>query len=785
MLVTKQIRALKHNVRSVGICVLMVGIGVAVLTGLIQAGVFISCSFNKLLEETNYCDITVKADALTDEDIKRCSNLFGVDLLEAELSFQSSIKTNNGIAPLVLRASKNTTLNKPAIVDGLPISNVNDIVLNIGFAKFHGFNLGDKITIDIEKKKYTFTIVGLFTSPDLLYYSRPTELSGRIGYAEINILSLGVSDIKKNTLRVTVQDESVSVAEMSDAIANVLNANEGIKILTQSEADGIEQVQRTLNSLNTLGIGIACVIFLIASVLSMLTISRMIENEAKSIAVLKALGYSRAAICRSYMLIGICVYILGIVIGIALGAGISVIIFAQFRLSLLLPDIDLQIDTITFAVPALIVLCLGLCISVISIFSMSKKEVRLLLNIGIRNASAATWLQKRINTGSPTINYALRSALNNKKRAATVVLLSALCCALTITLLNINNNNDVYIKKIMPDTYLHDIQLTLEKGMSQSEIEDELKVFNGILNLEGLGEMAVEIPSAITQPEKIQPQIAQNECTEEVTLCVLPDKSELYGIYKNDSRMSLPSDGVVMSTRLLQRINKNVGDSIVVLEADSGCKIETWISDSCTPFAGNGVFMSESAFVQATGKEPTYSKVMVSLSEDTLRKEWVEQVVLMQYIIDAVDMQAASDGYRESNQSTAQFLFMLASLGIAIAALLFISVMITVLAERTYEFLMLKSMGYFSLQISLMVLIEFFALLVLGLIMALPISHLLINVLISVSSNDPVLVPYVGISAPAIAISYFGAITALLIGFVVLIALLKRQKSTYSSFFSD
>lgn len=221
----------------------------------------------------------------------------------------------------------------------------DEVVIDHSFATAHGLHPGDRLPVIIKGKRRVLTIVGTAMSPEHIYQLRPGAFfPDELRYAVMWMARtpLGYAYEMKgafNSVAVRL-DGSRSVEEVIDHIDDVLASYGGLGAYARADQLSHKFLSEEFKQLGTIT-RIFPVIFLgVAAFLLNIVVNRLVTTQREQVAVLKAFGYSNAAIALHYIKLVLVVVafavIVGLVAGVWLGRGLSGIYMGFYRLPYLM-----------------------------------------------------------------------------------------------------------------------------------------------------------------------------------------------------------------------------------------------------------------------------------------------------------------------------------------------------------------------------------------------------------------------------------------------------------------
>jgi putative ABC transport system permease protein len=221
----------------------------------------------------------------------------------------------------------------------------DEVVIDHSFATAHQLRPGDRLTLIIKGKRRELTIVGTAMSPEYIYQLRPGAFfpdEQRFGVMWMARTPLGHAYEMKGAFNNVVfrLDGSRSVEDVIDHVDDALTPYGGLGAYARADQLSHQFLNEEFKQLDTIT-RIFPVIFLgVAAFLLNIVVNRLVTTQREQVAVLKAFGYSNAAIAVHYVKLVLVVVAVAVVVGIAagvwLGRGLSTMYLGFYRLPYLL-----------------------------------------------------------------------------------------------------------------------------------------------------------------------------------------------------------------------------------------------------------------------------------------------------------------------------------------------------------------------------------------------------------------------------------------------------------------
>ena len=330
--------------------------------------------------------------ALTTEDISEMESKYHVTVEKNQYAnYESGAYT--------LRCfSKTEKVNVYRVVEGEDATAENEVLLSKNFAEANSIQIGDKTQLfDSE-----FTVTGFAERPDYLFMLENFSDSYH-NDSEFGLVIL--PDAAMDSLPVQVSEYySVTYPEETDVNAFRSDLYDEYGTLLYTTADMNRRITMPMNLCDQLGMYanmILPVIMLIVIILTAVVLKRHLQNDAKQIGVLLALGIKKSQIFRHYTVFALIPAVLGSVIGlfVSIFAKNSIASICFFKIETL--PVTYQVKATDVLVALLLPAILYCGFSAFQILKMTGKNVTDLLRnragSGIKNGKASSASKMPVN----------------------------------------------------------------------------------------------------------------------------------------------------------------------------------------------------------------------------------------------------------------------------------------------------------------------------------------------------------------------------------------------------
>ncbi len=404
--------------------------------------------------------------------------------------------------------------------------------------------------------------------------------------------------------------------ERDDALAEIADAREEIADLPdatwyvqdRSSLSSYASVDSDASSIEAIGTVIPIVFFVVAVLISLTTMTRMVEEERGLIGVYKALGYGRGSILSKYALYALAACLVGGVVGNVLGfVVLPAIIFTIFSTMYALPGFAYGFDA-AWALAAFALFAAGIVGATLLTCWRELHESPASLMRPKAPRAGSRILLEHVGPVWHRLGFLSKVTARNlfryKRRLLMTIFGIAGCVALLITGFGIRDtvlslsprqygDGGVNLYDLMAVTSADDLDSAMADLEGSPEVEDVLRVYIDSLT------------------------VSHGDSKESVSLIVVPDDVDLSGyvrlVDESGQPMALPEDGAVITKNAEQVMGFSLGDELH-LQDSTLAEGTAPVSGIAMSYLGNTLYMTESAYEAAFGAPCEQNGVLAHLS---------------------------------------------------------------------------------------------------------------------------------------------------------------------------
>ena len=479
---------------------------------------------------------------------------------------------------------------------------------------------------------------------------------------------------------------------------------------------GFTNVKGDADSIQAIG-DIFPILFLVVAILiSLTTITRMVDEERGLIGTYKALGFTNQEIRRKYILYAFTACLIGGIIGDFCGyVVLPKFLFTVFNVMYLLPEYYVQFDVL-YGLGGIIFFEAGILGATFYACERKLKRMPAVLMRPKAPKSGARVLLERVTFVWKRLSFlnkvTARNIFRYKKRMFMTIVGIMGCTALLLCGFTIKNTvsemvpqqyDHVYKYDLMAVTADDDYDILKEKMSSDSEIDKYLPA-----RIESL-----EIFNAEGKKETVQLIVVSEGELLEPFIC-LKDKKETEYILE---------DGEVFLTRNATRIlGLESGDDILVQNMDLA-EARVNISQVVENYFGNTIYMTEKTYTEVFGDYNT-NAVLATFADNCKNIErYTDELARMDEILSATSTQEMAEEFDSAFQLINMVVYIVLFLAAMLAFVVLFTLSNTNISERERELATIKVLGFYNQEVHSYVNKETLILTLIGIVCGMPAGY--------------------------------------------------------------
>lgn len=552
---------------------------------------------------------------------------------------------------------------------------------------------------------------------------------------EIEDAKIELADGEKELLEKKAEFET----EIADAERKLIDAREEVNdievakwyIRNRTGNNGYNSYAQGSENIEKLGEVFPLVFFLIATLISLTSMSRMVEEQRVQIGTLKALGYNKFQIMSKYITYSLLASVVGGFIGAAFGLYFfPIVIMSMYQMMYDIQDLVVEFNVYyTILGMGIMSLCIVGATAYTALKELSSTPAEM-MRPKAPKAGKRVLLEKipfLWNRFSFTQKVTLRNMFRYKKRFLMTVIGIMGCTALIVAGFGLKDS----ISKIMDyqyvDIFNYDMMISLKNTLTEEEISSL------VTEVEGKDEIEKCVKVYMTAET-----VKKNELDEDVQIIVTNNPESLEEVIKlkdldKGEKINLTDNGVVITDKLAQLIDAKIGDEIILLDADDN-EHYVKVENITEHYISHYVYMTENLYNKLFDEDILTNTLLTkysgelsedvesNLSEELLKNSKVMAVTLTKYL-------------RSSMNDTLEAMNFVVYVLIICAGLLAFVVLYNLsnvnISERIRELATIKVLGFYDKEVYDYVTREIILLTIIGIIVGLVFGNILDSFILS------------------------------------------------------
>lgn len=500
-------------------------------------------------------------------------------------------------------------------------------------------------------------------------------------------------------------------AEFADAEAQLADAQAEVDDIATMDADvyaldlkkniGAESFRSDAGRIDQIAQVFPLLFFLVAALVSLTTMTRMVDEERVLIGTFKALGYSNGRIASKYLVYAMVASGVGSIVGIVLlSQFLPWFILNAYAIIYVVPCRPTPID------PALFLLAAGLSVGITvaatlfaAMATLREKPAALMLPRAPKAGKRI--LLERIRPLWSRMSFSWKVTARNlfryKRRFFMAIIGIAGCTGLLLTGLGLQNAINDIIDKQYGELYHYNAIVRMDSDVADAEK-------NAVAERV---EADSEGPKAwvLTENKIVRTPGASDDIDQRVELNVPQDTQEFGNFNTLRTRvghepLAIDDEGVLISEKLATKLGVSVGDSIAIYDEDAignamGEGREVRVSGIMENYVAQYVLMSPALYESTMGEAPSYATLLANVAEgDDVREVFSDDVLAMDGVKTVTYNDETINSYRSMLKSVDSVVVVLVVAAALLAFVVLYNLTNINITERVREIATLKVLGF-------------------------------------------------------------------------------------------
>lgn len=490
----------------------------------------------------------------------------------------------------------------------------------------------------------------------------------------------------------------------------------------RTSLSGYVNVDSDTSCIESLSTVFTIVFFVVAILISLTTVTRMVEEERGLIGTYKALGFTDGEIRRKYVVYAAGASVLGAVIGDVGGfVVLPEILFVFFRVMYVLPTYILKFEMLKGTIAGLFFIVGIVGAAFVACYSELKHVPAHLMRPKAPKEGSRVFLEyiKPLWKHMSFLNkVTARNLFRYKKRMFMTLFGIMGCTALLVFGLAIKDSVDALMPLQYENVYSYDLL-----AATSGDDNDKLVSY---------AEERVEITEYLNiQVETIKLK-NEDKASEKVQLMVLPkgaDISQYFALMdENLEPISIGNTGIYLTENASRILDLKVGDTAYIQKLDL-TQEAVQVTSLVKNYLGNNIYMSQEAYEEVFGEyEP--NGILANLSEECVDQiAFAEELASEDWILSSVSTEDLKATFSQAFTLINIVVYVVLVLAACLAFVVLFTLASINISERERELATIKVLGFFDKEVHSYVNKETLILTTMGILIGLPVGTFLSSLL--------------------------------------------------------
>lgn len=438
------------------------------------------------------------------------------------------------------------------------------------------------------------------------------------------------------------------------------------------------------------------IFFLVAALVSLTTMTRMVEEQRTTIGGLKAMGFSRGSIAIKYVGYGFLSSVIGAVLGLAVGLTLLPwIICTAWSAMYTIGDIHYSFEAATSLLAAGAAVGTVTLAALLACFSTLAATPAQLMRPKAPPVGKRIFLE-RITPLWRKLSFHYKITLRNlfryQKRFWMTVAGIGGCAALIVTAFGVRGSIMGVMEEQFDVLYHYSAQVGLVDEIPPLELEE----VEDTLSESGLVDdsLACRVETVTAQSENY---------TLDCYLQTTPSQEELSRFVElrhrtDDVPVTLPDDGAVITEKMASLLGVEVGDTITL---DGESRVTITVADITEHYVQHYIYVSDTYYETLFGEAPTANTVLVDFPvEESGAGELESQLVSLDGVSSLTLLSDTADTFSSSMESVDYAVILIIFCAAALAFVVLMNLTNINITERLRELATLKVLGFYNREVS-------------------------------------------------------------------------------------
>lgn len=538
-----------------------------------------------------------------------------------------------------------------------------------------------------------------------------SDLKSDINELKDNLNRLNSTDLPSDELNTSIKEVSSELKEKEDELSKIKDVL--AYSIKRSEVAGFYEYKLETERIENIAKVFPLMFFLVAALVSLTTMTRMIDEERIGMGTLRAIGYSKSSVIFKYVLYALLASILGSIIGTILFYKlIPMLVGYCYNIFYDMPSINATMQ-INYALFSLVFSILSTVLATILVFlkDTSKTPAELMRPEAPKKGKRIFLekIDKIWNSLSFLNKITLRNIFRYKKRLFMTVI--GICGSTALILASFGIKDSVM--KVADNQYnkidKYDMIISINNNASNNDKK--------VLEEKILDENEIK---KITYVYKSNVLLKNNKKSENSNI-IVPENKEKINDYitlrqrKTKKDIKMDDDGIIISEKLakLLKLKKN---SYVKLTLPNNKKVNVKVSDITENYIEHYVYISPKLYKKLSGENANYSTIIAITKNLSNKKEKAleSNISDINNVTSTLLSSDTKNNYKDMMNTLNYVILILIVCAATLAFVVLYNLASVNISERRRELATIKVLGFYDEEVTKYIYKEMFILTIIG-----------------------------------------------------------------------
>lgn len=466
--------------------------------------------------------------------------------------------------------------------------------------------------------------------------------------------------------------------------------------LTREESASILSYDSACQSMKAIAVVFPLIFFLVAALVSLTTMTRMVEEQRVQSGTFRALGYDKKDVINQYLIYAFLATfiasVLGIVAGVYFFPSIIYFLYRKMLFNVGAP-IKIVFDSFICIQTFLISVAITLLVTyLVTRQELSEVPASLLRpkapKIGKRIVlERITFIWKKMSFNQ---KVTMRNIFRYKKRFFMSIIGIAGCTALIVTGFGIKNSVSTLADKQYGDIFTYDGMVVFNNDLPRDELKKEQEAFDDLKNIKDSSSFYRKTVTVQGDKEYYATLEVFNSDQELSKYTVLDD-------FEGNSELKLKDQGVIISAKLSELLGVKSGDKIKVTIGDNDYQVK--VTGVMVLYFQHHIYMSEQFYKELTGESPICNYTYFNLKDKDDEKSVIKYCDKDTNISSLTNVRGISQSFRDQMGSIDSVVVILIACAGALAFIVLYNLTNINIQERKSEIATIKVLGFYPREV--------------------------------------------------------------------------------------